>query len=81
MSCFSHSLWNPCSGYYKSQKLITLLEEILDIMLNAQYDDGTLDSGANRKSPPDTGFILEHLCSAALVLNRLEYPDLLKVKN
>jgi len=76
VSCVTGSLCNPSSEYYKSKKLIVVLEEALDIMLNAQYADGTLDSGGNRQSPPDTGFILEHLCSASVVLNRLEFKNL-----
>ncbi|MEQ6120458.1 hypothetical protein [Reichenbachiella sp. MALMAid0571] len=81
VSCVSGSLCNSDSEYYKSQKLINILEKVLDIMLSAQYSDGTLDSGGNRQSPPDTGFILEHLCSASVVLNRLEFQNLLQTKN
>lgn len=81
VSCVTGSLCNSGSDYYKSPKLIKVLDEALNIMLNAQYADGTLDSGGNRQSPPDTGFILEHLCSAAVVLNRLEYKNLQQTKN
>ena len=56
VSCVTGSLCNEGSEYYKSKKLIGVLEEALDIMLNAQYADGTLDSGGNRQSAPATGF-------------------------
>ncbi|TDD94284.1 hypothetical protein [Flavobacterium cellulosilyticum] len=30
---------------------------------------GTIDAGGNRQSPPDTAFVLEYICAAAVVLN------------
>ncbi len=82
VSCLSASLCNTDSEYYHSEELIKWLEEAMDIMSNAQYPDGTLDSGGNRQSPPDTAFVLEHICTAAAVMKMDEYLEfqLVKVK-
>lgn len=70
------SLCNAGSEYYKSPLLVEKLNEAIDILLKDQYSDGTLDAGGNRQSPPDTAFILEYICPAAVLLNRDKQKDL-----
>jgi hypothetical protein len=68
------------SKYFKSSSIVTRLNEIIDKLLSLQYPDGTLDSGGNRQSPPDTGFSLHYLCPAAALLNQLNDHELDGVK-
>lgn len=70
------SLCNSGSEYYKSPLLVEKLNEAIDILLKDQYSDGTLDAGGNRQSPPDTAFILEYICPAAVLLNRNKQKEL-----
>lgn len=70
------SLCNSGSEYYKSPLLVEKLNEAIDILLKGQYSDGTLDAGGNRQSPPDTAFILEYICPAAVLLNRNKQKEL-----
>jgi hypothetical protein len=49
--------------------LVAPLEKGTRILLAAQHPDGTIDSG-NLKSPPDTGFVLEHACASLAVLRQ-----------
>ena len=63
------SLCNYGSEYYKSKVVPERLHQFIDILLKEQYEDGTLDAGGNRQSPPDTAFILEYICPAAAILN------------
>jgi hypothetical protein len=58
------------SEYYQSDVVLQRMEEITGKLNELQYPDGTLDSGGNRQSPPDTAFLLEHLCPAAALLNQ-----------
>ncbi|MFI0430597.1 hypothetical protein [Mariniflexile sp. HMF6888] len=69
ISIMTASLSHSESAYYKSKPLEGRLNQVLDVLLDNQYDDGTLDAGGNRQSPPDTAFVLEYLCAAATVLN------------
>lgn len=69
ISIMSASLSHSESVYYKSKILTDNLNQVLDILLKGQYSDGTLDAGGNRESPPDTAFVLEYICSSAVVLN------------
>ncbi|MGB3146083.1 MAG: hypothetical protein WBB24_18440 [Maribacter sp.] len=68
------------SKHYQSEEVLTLLEGKMDIMLNGQYEDGTVDAGGNRQSPPDTAFVLEHICAAATVLKDIRAKSLVSVK-
>lgn len=63
------SLCSLGSEYYKSKVVTERLNQFIDILLKEQYEDGTLDAGGNRQSPPDTAFILEYICPAAAILN------------
>ena len=59
---------HPKSSNFRSEKLLPALQQTIDKLLELQYSNGTLDSGGNRKSPPDTAFLLEPLCCAANIL-------------
>ena len=62
------SYCHPESSNFRSENLLQALHQTIDMLLELQYPDGTLDSGGNRKSPPDTAFLLESLCPAANIL-------------
>jgi uncharacterized protein YozE (UPF0346 family) len=64
------------SRYYKSKAIVSRLNDIVDVLLKLQYPDGTMDSGGNRQSPPDTGFSLHYLCPAASLLNQQKDKEL-----
>ncbi|WP_289661302.1 hypothetical protein [Flavobacterium panacagri] len=76
----SASFCNSGSEYYKSPVLVEKLNEAIDVLLKGQYSDGTLDAGGNRQSPPDTAFILEYICPAAVLLNRSKQKELAVVR-
>jgi hypothetical protein len=65
----------PESSYFQSAALLPALEEAADKLLAAQHSDGTIDSG-NYNSPPDTGFVVQELCTAVAVLRRMNLPQL-----
>ena len=75
-AAFSH----PKSAYYGSLDVLHVLDSIIDKLQGLQYPDGTLDSGGNRQSPPDTAFLLDSLCSAAMILNENENQEIATVK-
>ncbi|PKA99749.1 hypothetical protein B0O79_3468 [Flavobacteriaceae bacterium MAR_2009_75] len=81
ISVLSASVSNRDSTYYRSSILVEKLCSYINILLKGQYDDGTLDSGGNRQSPPDTAFVLEHLCSAMKVLINDEHTELRVVRS
>jgi hypothetical protein len=65
----------PESSYYKADALLAPLESAADKLLSAQHGDGTIDSG-NLNSPPDTGFVVQTVCTALTVLRRMNLPQL-----
>jgi hypothetical protein len=65
----------PESSYFQSAALLPALEDAADKLLAAQHPDGTVDSG-NYNSPPDTGFVVQELCTAVAVLRRMHLPQL-----
>lgn len=69
---FTASYCHPDSTYYTSQDVLERMDDILNRLLNVQYPNGTLDSGGNRQSPPDTAFYLENMCPAAAVLRQAD---------
>ena len=75
------SFCNSQSFYFKSPDVLTCLEDAIQKLLDVQYPNGTLDSGGNRQSPPDTAFVLESLCSAATILTNNSFSELVKLKN
>ncbi len=58
------------SQYYRSDKVLPRMDAILASLIQSQYPNGMLDSGGNRQSPPDTAFLMDHLCPAAKVLQK-----------
>jgi hypothetical protein len=68
----------PESSYFKSPALLPPMEDAADKLLAAQHPDGTIDSG-NYNSPPDTGFVVQGLCTALAVLRRIGLPQLYSV--
>lgn len=56
----------PNSVYYHSEEIAELMRKIIDFLSSQQKPDGTLDFG-NLSSPPDTAFIIDPLCSAAMI--------------
>ena len=80
-AAFTAAYCHPESSYFKSKKLLLALEQTIEKLRTVQYPDGTLDSGGNRQSPPDTGFVLEALCPAANILNKQDFPELSNVKS
>jgi len=58
------------STYYKSASLLPVMEAAADKLLAAQNPDGTIDAG-NLCSPPDTGFVVQTVCMALVVLQRM----------
>ncbi|MDX2250503.1 MAG: hypothetical protein SF052_27225 [Bacteroidia bacterium] len=75
-AAFSH----PESLYYGSSEVVQALHSLIDKLRAFQYPDGTLDSGGNRKSPPDTAFVLDSLYPAALILKEKETNEIVAVK-
>ncbi|PXY42174.1 hypothetical protein DMB65_02765 [Flavobacterium cheongpyeongense] len=70
------SVCNSESEFYKSKIVAEKLNDAIDVLLKEQYNDGTLDAGGNRQSPPDTAFILEYICQAASILKNNKQKDL-----
>ena len=75
-AAFAH----PKSSYYQSPPVQKALNGIIDQLRGLQYPDGTLDSSGNRKSPPDTAFLLDSLYPAALILKEKETEKMASVK-
>ncbi|MFB9109751.1 hypothetical protein [Flavobacterium gyeonganense] len=75
------SMCNSESGFYKSEILVEKINEAIEVLLKAQYSDGTLDAGGNRQSPPDTAFILEYICPAAAILKNSKQKGLDELKD
>jgi len=65
----------PESSSYKSPALLPVLEAAADKLLAAQNPDGTIDAG-NLCSPPDTGFVVQTVCMALTVQQRMNLPQL-----
>lgn len=80
IAAMTASVSHPKSEFYKSEIVAERLNQAADIMLKGQYSDGTVDAGGNRQSPPDTAFVLEYLCSAAMVLKHNKQKNLDSVK-
>lgn len=80
IAAMTASVSHPKSEFYKSEIVAERLNQAADIMLKGQYSDGTVDAGGNRQSPPDTAFVLEYLCSAAMVFKHNKQKNLDSVK-
>jgi hypothetical protein len=79
-SIFTAAYSHPMSDYYGSDDVLKALNIILDKVLEVQYPNGTLDAGGNRKSPPDTAFLLDSFCPAAIILREKQTKEIIAVK-
>lgn len=68
----------PESAYFKSQDLLAVFDAAAEKLLASQHSDGTIDSG-NLCSPPDTGFVVQTVCTALAVLRRIDAPELMSI--
>lgn len=80
-SIFAAAYYHPSSSYNGSDDLQTAMNLIIDKLISFQYPNGTLDSGGNRKSPPDTSFLLDTLFPAAIILRQTDVAALDSIKN
>ncbi|MFK7979025.1 MAG: hypothetical protein AB8G86_03505 [Saprospiraceae bacterium] len=76
-AAFSHSK----SSYYESRDVLKVMNSTLEKLYKLQYPNGTLDAGGNRKSPPDTAFLLDSLCSSAMILKENDNLELGAIKS
>lgn len=79
-SVFTAAFSHPDSAYYGSNDVLKAMDSLLDKLMALQYPNGTLDSGGNRKSPPDTAFLLDSLFHAALILREKDLEETSSVK-
>ncbi len=75
-SILAASYCHTGSKYYRSNSVLNKMDKIITHYLSIQYPNGTIDAGGNRQSPPDTGFLLRHLCPSWSVLSRHESGEL-----
>ena len=68
------------SKHYRSSSVLNKMDKIITHYLSIQYPNGTIDAGGNRQSPPDTGFLLRHLCPSWNVLSQHEFDELKVLK-
>jgi hypothetical protein len=57
------------SRFYRSSQLIPFMEKIARILVKAQNHDGTMNA-VNFASPPDTGFLVQFLGAALVVVKK-----------
>lgn len=79
-SLLSAAYSHPKSRFYGANEVLASLQSILEILEKLQYPDGTLDSSGNRKSPPDTAFLLDALYPSAMILRENKAQELVAVK-
>ncbi len=67
---------HPTSIYYQSSDLVEPMSLASHYMVETQYEDGTIDlHTTNFHSTPDTGFVLEHICSTyGIFLKAADFP-------
>lgn len=67
---------SPQSRYAGDPALLSAMDDAVEFMLGGQHSDGTIDLlTTNFHSTPDTGFILEWMCSTAGVLRAADEPS------
>lgn len=66
-------LW-PQSKYFHDEALIAPIEALLNKVEADQLDDGTVRSGGNLHSPPDTAFLIEDMSVMVGGLRRDRHP-------
>ncbi|WP_200978402.1 hypothetical protein [Echinicola sp. 20G] len=67
------------SKFFESDKVVDLLNDATDKLIESQRPDGTINAG-NLESPPDTAFIMEPLCAGVFILNQHDSTALSGVK-
>lgn len=61
----------PLSRYFHDPALLPPLQAAVGYLLQVQHSDGTINlHTTNFNSPPDTGFVIEHICLAYTLLQR-----------
>ncbi|MEZ4702501.1 MAG: hypothetical protein R2834_19365 [Rhodothermales bacterium] len=70
LAAYAASYCHPKSTYHASGEVLARMDSLLDRLLEVQYPNGTMDSGGNRQSPPDTAFFLEKMIPAAEILKQ-----------
>lgn len=63
------------SAHFQSAELIPVMTQAAVRLLAAQHPDGTIDQG-NYNSPPDTGFVVQGVCTALTVLRSSKLAEL-----
>jgi hypothetical protein len=74
------SYCQPNSKYYRSRIALNKLNEMISDLLESLNPEGTIISGGNIDSPPDTAFLLDHLCFAAKIINQQDFMELKELK-
>src|SRR5207302_4649563 len=80
LEALAAAFYAPESNFHKAERLIPALEQASAILLKAQHPDGTIDAG-NLNSPPDTGFVVETVCTALAVRRRIDDTRLAKTRD
>ncbi len=80
-SILTASYYQPESKYYKSKSVLAKMDQIISGFLETQYPNGTMGSGGNVQSPPDTGFLIEHLAPAYMVMHQYNFDEVKDVKD
>jgi len=79
-SCLAAAYIYAGSKYYHDTSLVPLLNKILDVLSEAQAEDGTMNFG-NLESPPDTAFLIELFSAGGTLLLKDNSPALAEVNN
>lgn len=79
-SCLAAAYTYAGSRYHQDALLISLLDKNLDILIEDQAEDGTLNFG-NLESPPDTGFLIELFTAGAFLLLKDNSPAVAELNN
>lgn len=72
-SCLGAAYTYKDSKFFHDASLIPLMHKNLDVLIEDQAEDGTLNFG-NLESPPDTAFLIELLTGGALLLAKDNSP-------
>jgi hypothetical protein len=79
-SCLAAAYTYAGSKFHHDASLISLLDKSLDVFIEDQSEDGTLNFG-NLESPPDTGFLIEVFTVGAILLLKENSPATAALNN
>ena len=79
-SCLAAAYTYSGSKYHHDATVISLLDKNLDVLMEDQAEDGTLNFG-NLESPPDTGFLIELFMAGAILLLKDNSPAVAELNN